>query len=112
MRKSFNADEYMYNLKLKMSGGDFNQKNQNLEFDNNSNFAQFIQKEKEFIKNQNQTVNMQNLQNTNTSVNFRQENIQKESTVNFYAASAQQFNPNNNTNTVIMFMKIKMRNFH
>ena len=30
MRKSFNADEYMYNLKLKMSGGDFNQKNQNL----------------------------------------------------------------------------------
>ena len=55
---------------------------------------------------------MQNLQNTNTSVNFRQENIQKESTVNFYAASAQQFNPNNNTNTVIMFMKIKMRNFH
>jgi hypothetical protein len=94
MRKSFNAEEYMYNLKLKLSGGDFNKKN--LQFDENSNFAQFIQKEKEYLKNQTMNMQFQNLKNTNTSLNF-QETISKDkdgATVNFYA-SALQFNSNN-----------------
>ena len=93
MRKSFNAEEYMYNLKLKLSGGDFNQKN--LEFDNNSNFAQFIQKEKDYLKNQTININ-QNLKNKNSSVNFQEAIYKDSATVNFYASSAQQFNTNLN----------------
>ncbi len=61
MRKSFNAEEYIYNLKLKMGSGDLASKN-DLEF--NTNFSQFITKEKEYLKNQSK-LNF----NSNTNIN-------------------------------------------
>ncbi len=68
VRKSFNAEEYMYNLKLKLGSGEINS-NKNLEF--NANFANFLAKEKEFIKSQSKL-------NTITNNNFNSFNIKSD----------------------------------
>lgn len=70
MRKSFNAEEYMYNLKLKLGSGDLASKN---DFEANSNFAQFIAKEKEYLKSQSKLNS-----NSNTNLNNNNLNIKNE----------------------------------
>lgn len=114
VRKSFNADEYMQNLKLKLGKGDYNMKN--LEISDISNFAQFIQKEKEYLKNQSnlksnvntknefETIHNQHMRsftNPNVSVNIYETisaNLNKESTnsQNNFFQNPQTANANSN----------------
>lgn len=118
MRKSFNAEEYMFNLKLKLSSGEMAAK---ADFDSNSNFAQFIAKEKEYLKsqsklnsNKNEYDSINNLQqlksisNPNISMNiyetisanFNKENLTgfTNSQNNFFQNSTGNLNSNINNN--------------
>lgn len=128
VRKSFNAEEYMYNLKLKLGSGDYASKN---DFEANSNFAQFIAKEKEYLKtqsklNSNSNTNINNINikkdlesiqspqlktisNPNVSMNIYETisaNINKEnyafggSQNNFFQSSSANLNPYSNTNII------------
>ena len=116
-RKSFNADEYMYNMKLKLGNGDYNSKN--FEYENNSNFNQFLQKEKEYLKSLNNKPNnfsstnnnefisknhMKTISNPNASLNiyetmpitnFGKENLSQN---NYFQNSQQNFNLSNQNN--------------
>lgn len=74
LRKSFNAEEYIYNLKLKMGSSDYNPKR--FEHESNNNFAQFLAKEKEYLKNQSKGNSHleSNLNNFNQNI-VNQQNI-------------------------------------
>jgi len=72
LRKSFNAEEYIYNLKLKMGSSDYNPKI--FENESNSNFAQFLAKEKEYLKSQSK-INSHSISNLN---NFNQNNLNQQ----------------------------------
>jgi hypothetical protein len=126
MRKSFNAEEYMYNLKLKM-GSDYLASKSDLGY--NSNFAKFIAKEKDYLKSQSNlnlnsntnlnsnknefdSINYQNIRSINNpnvsmniydtiSANFNKENLGfGGSQNNFFQSSTRNLNANVNSNNI------------